>query len=209
MSPFSAGAEPTRVVLVRHGRTAWNAATRIQGQIDIPLDDEGLRQAERLAEALAPDPPDVIYSSDLLRAQQTAQPLAERLALPVRTDAGLRERAFGVFEGQTFAEVQARWPEQAQRWRQRDEAFAPDGGETLRDFFERVVGAVRRLILAHPGAAVLLVAHGGVLDCLHRAALGLPLNAPRSWALGNATINRLLFSDEGFTVVGWNDDAHL
>ena len=201
--------EPTRVLALRHGQTAWNRDLRIQGQIDIALDDTGRWQAERLAEALADEGISAVYSSDLQRAHATASALAARTGAPLATDRGLRERAFGRFEGQTFAEIDARWPEEAARWRRRDPDFGPGGGEALAAFYARCVAAAAALASRHPGEAIALVAHGGVLDCLYRAATGLTLQAPRSWQVGNATINRLLWHGEGFALVGWNDAAHL
>jgi 2,3-bisphosphoglycerate-dependent phosphoglycerate mutase len=201
--------EPTRVFAIRHGETAWNADARIQGHTDIPLNATGLWQAGRMAEALADEGIQAVYSSDLLRARDTAAALVRVAGLTLATNAGLRERAFGSFEGATFQEIEARWPEQSARWRQRDLAFGPGGGETLPAFYARCVGAATRLVAAHPGQAIALVAHGGVLDCLYRAATRIELQAPRSWQLGNASINRLLYSPEGFTLVGWNDTAHL
>ncbi len=207
--PISEQDEPTRLVVVRHGQTAWNADGRIQGQLDIPLDAHGLWQAERLAVALADEPLAAVYSSDLQRACATALPPAQRRGLAVVTDTGLRERGFGDFEGSSFAEVATRWPEGSLRWRQRDESYAPPGGESLRRFYERSVTTVLRLAAPHSGQTILLVAHGGVLDCLHRAALCLSLQAPRTWQLGNASINRLLHIDGRLAMVGWNDNAHL
>ncbi len=194
---------------MRHGQTAWNAVARMQGQLDIPLDDTGRWQAERLAEALAAEPIMAIYSSDLQRAMATAAPLAAVRGLRVMTERGLRERGFGIFEGHAYAEIEARWPEETQRWRRRDPDFGPPGGETLRGFAERAVAAALRCVARHPGQTVALVAHGGVLDALHRAALGIPLEAPRTWQLNNAAVNRLLFNGERFTLVGWDDAAHL
>ncbi len=199
----------TRILAIRHGETAWNRATRIQGHIDIPLNEMGLLQASRVAAALEHETIDVIYSSDLTRARQTAEAVAQATGAPLKLDAELRERAFGSFEGLTYDEITARWPEQAERWRRRDLSFAAEGGETIPDFYARCVGAVLRLAQAHPGQTLVIVAHGGVMDCLYRAGSRLPLEAPRSWTLGNATINRLLYSQEGLTVVGWNDDFHL
>lgn len=201
--------EPTRVFALRHGRTAWNRALRIQGQLDVPLDDTGRWQAERLAEALADEGIEAIYSSDLERALATARALAARCAAPLVAERALRERAFGTFEGVTYAEIDARWPEEAARWRRREPDFGPGGGETLTEFFARCLGAASALAARHPGQTIALVAHGGVLDCLYRAATGLGLQAPRSWQLGNAAINRLLWHGEGFVLVGWNDCAHL
>jgi probable phosphoglycerate mutase len=201
--------EPTRVVLLRHGETAWNVEQRIQGHTDIPLNDRGRWQAERLAAALADEGIGAIYSSDLQRARATAEPLARRLRLPVVDEVGLRERGFGHFDGETFSNIEARWPEQARAWRRRDPDFGPSGGETLSAFYARCVSTAQRLAEPHPGMAIALVAHGGVLDCLYRAACRLELQAPRTWQLGNAGINRLLHTEGGFVLVGWNDSAHL
>lgn len=201
--------EPTRLFVLRHGQTAWNAQARIQGHLDMPLNAVGRWQAARLAQALQGETLAAVYSSDLKRARATAEPLARLLRLPVQTDVDLRERAFGHFEGQTFQDIEANWPEDAARWRQRDPDFGPGGGENLRAFYERSVQATLRLAARHAGQAIALVAHGGVLDCLYRAALGLDLQAPRSWPIANASINRLLWTPQGLSMVGWHDAAHL
>ena len=199
----------TRILAIRHGETAWNVDTRIQGQLDIPLNDTGRWQAARLAEALAEEPLHAIYASDLGRAHQTALALAQTVDLPVRVDRGLRERSFGIFEGRTFREIENDWPADSERWRKRDPAFGPAGGETLSDFYERCIATATRLARAHPGENIALVAHGGVLDCLYRAGARVGLQAPRTWQLHNAGINRLLYTPDGFTLVGWGDTLHL
>jgi 2,3-bisphosphoglycerate-dependent phosphoglycerate mutase len=163
----------------------------------------------RLALAVADEGISAIYSSDLLRALETAQAVARGCDRPITTDAGLRERGFGVFEGLSYDEINRRWPEQAERWRKRDPDFSAEGGESLRQFFERSVGTVSRLAALHPGETIAVVSHGGVMDCLYRAATRLALDAPRSWQLGNASINRLLYTPQGFTLIGWSDDYHL
>ncbi|MBV8604108.1 MAG: histidine phosphatase family protein [Pelomonas sp.] len=201
----------TRLFVIRHGETDWNRAGRIQGFTDIPLNATGLAQAERVGAALAGEPLAAIYCSDLQRARQTAAAISVRTGTPLIEDAGLRERGFGYFEGHSWDEIAARWPEASQRWRQREPAFAPGDGESLEVFYARCVGALERIARAHAGgdATVAVVAHGGVLDCFYRAATRVALQAPRAWALGNATLNRLLWTGEGFTLVGWNDDQHL
>jgi probable phosphoglycerate mutase len=201
--------EPTRILAIRHGQTAWNADKRIQGQLDLPLNDTGLLQARRLAEALFEEPIAAIYCSDLSRAVQTALPLAERKGLVLRRDSALRERGFGEFQGLTFDEITERWPEQALRWRRRDPEYGPAGGERLVDFHARCVAAAWRLAALHPGQTIALVAHGGVMDCLHRSAVGVSVSAARTWQLDNAAVNRLLWSPQGMTLVGWNDVSHL
>jgi 2,3-bisphosphoglycerate-dependent phosphoglycerate mutase len=199
----------TRLLVIRHGETLWNREGRIQGHIDIPLSPLGVAQAERLGEALRDEPLDAVYSSDLLRARQTAQALERGRAVGVQTLTALRERHFGVFEGLTWEEIHARDPDSATRWKRREPEFRVGGGESLVDLQARCVGELTRIALLHPGAQVAIVAHGGVLDCFYRAAVGEPLSGSRSWVLGNASINRLLFADGRFSLVGWNDDRHL
>jgi probable phosphoglycerate mutase len=199
----------TRILAIRHGQTVWNADSRIQGHTDIELDELGRWQAERLAQALGDDELHALYSSDLKRAQQTAAPLAARKGLNTRLDVGLRERGFGEFEGLSFAQIEQRWPDQAQAWRRRDPDFGARGGEVLRDFRDRVVAAVARLARVHRGQHIALVTHGGVLDLLYREATRVALDAPRTWQLGNAAINRLLHTDQGLMLVGWADAGHL
>ena len=201
--------DATRIIAIRHGETAWNVDTRIQGHLDIPLNETGLWQARRLGQALAGEAISTVYASDLGRAHQTAQAVADVAGLPVVADTGLRERAFGLFEGRTFAEIEANWPDQARLWRTRDPVFAPEGGESLVDFRTRVVGTLDRLAARHPGEQIVVVGHGGVMDVLYRAATGQELQAPRTWALGNAAINRLLWTPSGLTLVGWADTGHL
>ena len=201
--------EPTRIIAIRHGETLWNVDTRIQGQLDIPLNPVGHGQARRLANALKDEPITAVYSSDLTRASQTAQYLASELGMQVTPEPALRERSFGDFEGKTFAEIEALLPVQATRWRKRDPQFAPAGGESLLDLTSRVVESASRLAARHPGELIALVGHGGVMDVLYRAAARLDIQAARTWALGNAAINRLLWTPGGFTLVGWSDTQHL
>lgn len=199
----------TRIVAVRHGETAWNVATRIQGQLDIGLNETGREQARRVARALAGEGLSAVYASDLARATDTARAVAARAGVPLHVDRGLRERAFGAFEGLTWAEIEQQHAEASQRWRRRDPDFGPPGGEALRDFVERAVAAIAAIAERHRGQHIAIVSHGGVLDALYRAAARIPIDAPRTWQLGNASINRVLHGDGGFTLVGWNDAGHL
>jgi probable phosphoglycerate mutase len=201
--------QSTRIVVIRHGETDWNVETRIQGQIDVGLNAAGRWQALQMARSLAEERIDAIYSSDLCRARETADALGDTLGLSIHTDPVLRERSFGVFEGLTFAEVERQHPDAARRWRQRDASFGPVGGEPLGTFATRAVMGVTAIAAKHRGQHIAIVTHGGVLDVLYRAAARMMLDAPRTWQLGNASINRLLHSDQGFSLVGWGDDSHL
>lgn len=201
--------DATRLIAVRHGETAWNVDTRIQGQLDIGLNATGLWQADQVGRALAEEPIAAIYASDLSRAWQTAAAIGTARGLDVSAEPRLRERAFGHFEGRTFAEIDAELPEQARLWRTRDPDFEPEGGESLLRFRDRITTVAAELAARHPGELIALVAHGGVMDVLYRAATGQSLQAPRTWHLGNAAVNRMLWTPQGFTLVGWGDIAHL
>lgn len=203
---------PVRITAVRHGETAWNVDTRIQGQIDIGLNARGQWQAQQLGAALAEHGLNHIYTSDLSRAHHTALAIAAHAGIAPHTVAlhtGLRERAFGVFEGRTHAEIEAQWPQDALRWRQRVPDWAPQGGESPLQLRQRVEQTVAHIAARHPGEHIALVAHGGVLDMLYRLATGQEVNAVRTWELGNCAINRLLWTPEGLTLVGWAGTGHL
>ncbi len=203
--------EPTRILAIRHGETAWNVDTRLQGHLDIPLNEVGLRQAQHLAQALLQrETIDAIYASDLSRAHTTAQAIAQALGLTVKMHPGLRERHFGAFQGRTYAEIETELPEHAWHWRKRTPDWTPpEGGESLITLRERIVATVDELAAQHPGQQVVMVAHGGVLDILYRAATRLELQAPRTWQLTNTSVNRLLWTPQGLSLVGWGDTTHL
>ena len=203
--------EPTRILAIRHGETAWNVDTRLQGHLDIPLNDVGLRQAKHLAQALVQrDAMDAIYASDLSRAHTTALAIAQATGQTVITHPGLRERHFGAFQGRTFAEIEVELPDHAWHWRKRTPDWVPpEGGESLEMLRERIVGTVSELAARHPGQQIVMVAHGGVLDILYRAATRLDLQAPRTWQLTNTAVNRLLWTPQGLSLVGWGDTSHL
>jgi len=201
---------PTELVLIRHGVTAWNRERRFQGLIDIPLDDEGRSQAVRTGRRLAGMRAGALYSSDLARARQTAEPIAAACGLVLRVDARLRERHYGGFEGCTHDDIQRNRPDAWRRWRAREPDFElPGGGETLRGFHARVRAAMLEIAGRHPGQTVIAVTHGGVLDCAYRIATGMPLEAPRTHDLLNASLNRIAWDGRAFELVAWGDVAHL
>ncbi|GLU30754.1 histidine phosphatase family protein [Trinickia caryophylli] len=205
----------TRILFIRHGETEWNRVKRIQGHIDIPLAQSGVAQADRLAARLEREARDgsgldAIYASDLTRARQTAQPSASVLGLPLQLVPGLRERHYGAFQGLERHEIAARFPEAYAVWQTRDAGFVPEGGESSRAFYDRVLSAVADVVVAHPQGRIACVTHGGVLDCIYRRARGLSLDVPRSYPLLNASINTVEFDREGrVDIVSWGDVDHL
>jgi len=211
--PASHPTPPTTLLLIRHGETAWNAERRLQGHLDIPLNLEGERQARLLAAALAGEPLDLIVSSDLMRARQTAQAIADLRGMPLQVEPGLRERCYGGFEGLLYSEIEARYPRQFAAWQARDvDAVLPPGqncGETFRDFYTRATGAILALARACPGKRLALVAHGGVLECAYRLATGLPLETPRTFKVFNASVNRFVLEEGGLVMTSWGEVGHL
>jgi probable phosphoglycerate mutase len=201
----------TTLLLIRHGETAWNAEHRIQGHLDIPLSRAGIRQAGRLAECLADEPIEAVYTSELARAQLTAVPLAERLGLTAVADTRLRERSFGVFEGLTLDDIALRYPEAFRLWRSRDPAWTVEDGESGQALIDRVLAALHDITLRHTGGMVAIVTHGGVLDVAYRSARRLPWDAPRQHQMLNAGINRLraLTPPLELAIVDWGDVRHL
>ncbi|MFZ6649105.1 histidine phosphatase family protein [Undibacterium sp. TJN25] len=203
----------TEILLIRHGETAWNAVRRLQGHLDIPLNEEGTRQAKALAWALKNEKLDAIFSSDLQRALQTAGEIATLQNLDIQVDAALRERCFGGFEGVLYSDIPHQFPEAYVTWQSRDpDALFPPGertGESIRQFHTRTMEAILRHARQHEGKKIALVAHGGVLECAYRAAQSLPLHAPRDVTIYNASINRFAFDGETLKLVQWGDVTHL
>lgn len=200
----------TELLLIRHGETDHNRQGRFQGQLDIPLNDTGRMQAERLAQRLQGEPLDVLVSSDLSRARGTAEPLLSRRGgLKLTTHTAWREQAFGVLEGLVVGEARVSHPEAFAAWWAHTPDHAPPGGESPAAFHARVVAALHALVQSHPGARVAVFTHGGVLDMVWRTVQGLPLSGPRECAIPNTGINRLRWVDGRLELLHWADAAHL
>ncbi len=203
----------TEILLIRHGETAWNAKKRLQGHLDIPLNAEGEMQATALGCALMSEPLDAIIASDLQRARQTAQAIAAPRGMTVRIEPGLRERCYGAFEGMLYAEISQRYPEAYAAWQSRDmDARFPEGvhvAETLREFSQRAVSTITRIVSEGKYRRLALVSHGGVLECAYRAAQGVGFAQARDFDIFNASINRFVWNGEKLQLLQWGDVAHL
>lgn len=199
----------TSILLIRHGETAWNRSGRVQGWRDSPLSDVGAAQAQALAARLAGDRIDRLISSDLGRARETAAPIAGRLGISIELDPGLRERNYGIFEGQTYGEIERDDPVAYGFLARRDPAYAIPQGESGEAFGIRVIGALERLATAHAGSHLAVVTHGGVLGVLYRHATQLASDAHRDYALANASVNLVRFGSGRWVIERWGDVAHL
>lgn len=201
--------DATEIIAIRHGETEWNAQQRWQGHHDTHLGPTGRAQAEALGRRLAGWSFDVLYSSDLTRAVQTADAIARRSGHQLVTEPRLRERKLGIFEGHTTTEVQLKYPEEFKRLRSGDVDFPIPEGESVRQKHERTIDVFEDLAKRHVGQSIVVVTHGGILDSLFRHALQLPLTAPRHFMLHNASINTFVVTSGAWMLGQWGDISHL
>ena len=202
----------TQLLLIRHGQTEWNQARRIQGNGDSPLTDRGQAQAEAAANALARFDVAAIYASDAGRAVQTADPIARATGLTVRTDARLRERHYGMFEGKTHDELREQHPEIHFEYLKRRPDFVVPGGESLAELQARTVAACTDIAHEQPGKHVAVVAHGGTIRAFARYALAVPLNVAWRAQIENGGLTIVQHEnthDFPWTMLTFNDMAHL
>ncbi len=201
----------TCICFVRHGETNWNAERRMQGHIDIPLNANGISQAERLANALirVKHSFDVIYSSDLERALHTANAVARALSLDVQITPRLRERNVGKLQGLLLAEAPVLLPEIWQRHIARELDHDLGGGESIRTFHQRMQDILELFLNEHRGQSVLAVSHGGSLDMIYRIVTQQALDAERVAVVPNTSLNWITHDGSTWSVECWADTSHL
>jgi len=198
----------TRLLLVRHGKTEWNESGRYQGASDIPLNEQGLQQAEALRQRLEAERIDVVYSSDLRRAAQTAEVImAGRSAVPLLCEE-LREMDFGEFEGLTFGEIRDRYPH-IDWWSAQDSDLQLPGGESVMQLVERLDRFAGRLSQHADGDTVLVVAHGGTIRGLICALLGLGLEHWWQIGLDSASLTQIDLYPDRTVLSLLNDTCHV
>jgi len=199
----------TQICLVRHGETEWNAERRIQGQIDIGLNETGQRQAVAAGRWLKSAGIVALYSSDLKRAWTTAQAIGAELGLVPTSVPEMRERRYGIFEGLTYDEAKAVHPDGYAAFEGRNADYAFENGESLLTMFARVTGKLEALAARHPGEIIAIVLHGGVLDIINRFVRGNALEAPRDFLIPNAGINWIATVDGEWSLKTWGETDHL
>jgi probable phosphoglycerate mutase len=199
----------TEVTLIRHGETEWNLSGRWQGHADSPLSKRGIAQAEALGKRVKPGDFDFLYSSDLQRAMHTSRLLGAPSGWEAIPREDLRERDLGVLEALTTEEMLEREPEVYRSFRNDGPAYAPPGGESFQQFYERCANAVEQISAAHEGSKIGIVAHGGVLGAFFRYAMNIPLEAERNFVLLNCSLNRFEKKENGWNLLSWGDVAHL
>jgi len=184
-----------RLILIRHGKTDWNVLERYQGHSDTELNETGRNQAQSLAREWENEPIDVIYSSDLTRAIQTAVIISNGRNIPIHKRAGLRECSFGIWEGKTFEEMQTRFPEEVARIKGDSVNEIRTGGESRDQLSIRVAKTIREIINNHPNQTVAIVAHGGSLAVAMEYITGEGLIARSKYWLDNAGYHILEYNN--------------
>ena len=202
----------TKLCLIRHGETAWNAERRLQGHTDIPLNAKGMLQARQMAQALKNINLafDFLYTSDLKRAADTAQAVVELFGVEAQVDSALRERHFGALQGFSISEAPLQRPDIWQAHITRDLDHDLEGGESIQQFSSRVQKALDNIQMRHAGKTILVVSHGGTLDMMYRIASKQSLSAERVASVPNASLNWISHSQgDGWSVGQWADTRHL
>ena len=203
----------TTFLTMRHGETLWNAEQRFQGHGDSRLTRNGRSGAEALGKRLKGFDFDLLISSDLGRAMETAAIIAESTGHSIQVDKRLRERHYGVLEGLTIPEIQAGFPEAYERLLASDPDYVIPQGESRRQQYDRNIDFFKQAIAEQTGKTLALVAHGGVLDSLFRFVTGLPLNQPPCFISANTSLNIIFHGPfrycTDWVIQTWGDVGHL
>lgn len=202
----------TKLCLIRHGETTWNTERRLQGHTDIPLNAKGVLQARQMAQALKDINLafDVMYTSDLKRAADTANAIVELFGIEAKVDSVLRERHFGALQGLSIPEAPSVRPDIWQAHIARDLGHDLEGGESIKQFELRVQTALEKIQERHAGKTILIVSHGGTLDMMYRIASKQALSTERVVSVPNASLNWITHNAaDGWAVGQWADTRHL
>jgi broad specificity phosphatase PhoE len=197
------------VYIVRHGATDWNAAGRIQGHLDPPLNAAGRSQAHLVSQHLALFGATALYSSDLQRAYETAQIISQAVGLRIVQKTALREMHFGAWQGLTTQQIRAQDPEGYAARRADPYDVPPPGGETWRQFYKRAVQAVREMLAATAARRLIVVTHSGVCTALGLRALGLDCTGKRTFGNDNCSVHTIAVVGDHWRAVMLNDVTHL
>lgn len=198
-----------KLLLIRHGQTDWNLLGKYQGQTDIALSGEGIRQVDLLAQNFPVDTLDIIYTSDLQRAVMTAERLAEKFSAPLYADKALRELNFGAWEGLTYQEIAERWPQEVKNLFGAPEKLQIPEGETFLMLQRRAMNKIHEIRAENEGKNVAVVAHGAISKAILTALLHIPLHYVWTLRQDNTAVNILRFDDEFVSVELLNGISHL
>lgn len=201
--------EKTLITVVRHGETEWNVAMRLQGIKNSNLTAKGIKQVELAAEALSKKEFDVVISSDLGRALNTAEIITSKNNLKIIKDKSLRERNFGIMEGLTREEILEKHPDVYSAYLKRKDTYKIVNGESLIEFNSRVLDGLAKIVNLYEGKRILIISHGGVLDCIIRMVFSYSLSDFRNFSTYNTAINIFSILNKKWTLEEWGNVSHL
>ena len=196
------------LILIRHGETLWNTQLRMQGSLDSDLTPKGELQINALGEWIQDVPFDYLYCSDTLRARKTAEAISKFTGHTLNFDKRLREKNLGIFEGLTSEEARERYPETFQLFKTAGANFVIDQGESTQQLLKRALDAIEEIRNRHPQKVAVAVTHGGVVRVLMKHVLGIPLDAPTQFLIGNTGIFRLVWREK-WLVAEMGAEPHL
>ena len=199
----------TEITIIRHGETIWNAQQRIQGQRNSKLSENGIRQAGLVAKSLAKREFDVLISSDLERAAETAGIINKLLQLPLEYNENMRERSFGIVEGMTLAEMKEKFPREYRSYKEREPGFKFSGGESIEQLFNRVTSEIEAIARKFENKKVLIVSHGLVLETMMYKTFNIKLNSPRVFSINNSSISSFYIDRDNWFLKEWGVIEHL
>lgn len=201
--------ERTQFIIVRHGQTQWNHRGIRQGHLDSGLTARGIAQAKALGIRLAREHFTTLYSSDLGRAVHTARIIAASTGHEIVTDARLRERHLGIFQGLDGDQIRAKYPEEHRLHRTVGPDYVIPEGESVRQQVARNVAYLTQIAPKHLGETIVVVTHGGVLSGLFRHTFSIPFDAPRRFEFTNAGLNVFNYEKGNWFLQTWGDTSHL
>jgi broad specificity phosphatase PhoE len=199
----------TLITIVRHGETEWNRTMQLQGQQNSALTEAGIEQTRQLAEKMKKRHFDVLVCSDLDRARQTAAILNKELNLKIIENKSLRERAFGIMEGLTRDEIKNSYREVYEAYMSRKSAYQIPEGESLLQFYNRAIEGIGNIAEIFRGKKILIVSHGGVLDCVIRKIFHLKLEDERHFSIHNTSVNTISIENNYWVLEEWGNLEHI
>ena len=198
----------TVLILIRHGETLWNTQLRMQGSLDSDLTPKGELQIKALGEWMKEVPFDYLYCSDTPRAHKTAEALSKYTGHTLNFDKRLREKNLGIFEGLTSEEAREQYPETFKLFKTAGANYVIDQGESTQQLLDRALEVIEEIRIRHPQKVLVAVTHGGVVRVLMKHVLGIPLDAPTQFLIGNTGIFRLVWREK-WLVAEMGAEPHL
>lgn len=199
----------TEIFLIRHGETVWNTKKLIQGQLDSPLTDNGIHQSNLLSHRIKKIDPDIIYTSDLKRAVDTANIINQHINKDIVEISGVRERHWGVFQGADWPKVKKFFPTQYKYYKNDSKNYIIPNGESYNQVNKRTMESLIDIVENHRNKKIVIVTHGGIISPLIRFLLSIPYETHRKFMISNTSVTKLLYNDFGFSILSLGDVAHL